>query len=242
MKKINVQKEAVCIVIPTYNEKENIQNLIESILKIVVKATIIVVDDNSSDGTKETLIRLRKKYINIFFIERESKLGRGSAVIEGFRYGLKNTKAKIFIEMDADFSHDPKELPSLIKNVTENRFVIGSRYLVASRICGWSLSRRILSKLANSFISLLLRFPIHDYTNGYRAYGKKAAETLIKQKFLTSGYILLSESILLLYSNRFNSIEIPTIFVNRREGTSKASPMEFINSFLEILKLRIKYK
>jgi len=205
-------KETIAIIIPTYNEKKNIKHIIGAIRNILPTGHIVVVDDNSPDLTGKEVAKLEKEYSNIHLIERKEKSGRGSAVIAGFAYALKNKRAQIFIEMDADFSHDPQELSQLIGKVDDKTFVIASRYLSVSKIYGWPVSRRILSYFANVLIRFLLKIPVHDYTNGYRAYSRKAIEILVNHTFITSGYILLSEIIVVLYKSGFTNIGRHTEF------------------------------
>ena len=161
----------ICIIIPTYNEKENIFKLIEEITKLIENVNIVVVDDSVDK------LDALKKIDNVSYIHRGSKLGRGSAVLEGIKEGLLKEKNKIFIEMDADFSHDPKELKKNIDYFKKENlnFLIASRYVEGSKIINWPLSRHLLSKISNFLAKFLLRVPINDYTNGFRFYDKNAA-------------------------------------------------------------------
>ena len=226
----------ICIIIPTYNEKENIFKLIDSINKLKINARIIIVDDS-----KEKLKSLNKKK-NVRYIYRGKKLGRGTAVLLGIKYQLKNLKNKIFVEMDADFSHNPNELKRNIKYFKKKKlnFLISSRYLKESKIINWPFSRHLLSKLSNILARLLLAVPIKDYTNGYRIYDRSAAQHILNKCSTTnSGFIILSEIALELHKNNFKIGEIKTIFVNRIRGASKASFIEIFNAFLGIWKIFI---
>ena len=230
----------ISIIIPTYNEEENITKLIKKIFNIPLKINIIVVDDSKNILTKI------KKIKNVQYIHRGKKLGRGSAVLIGIKESLKNKRNRIIIEMDADFSHRTQEILPNIKyfNKKKLNFLIASRYLKKSKILNWPLSRHILSKFSNLLARLMLRIPIQDYTNGFRFYDRKAAKHIIKKcsKSQSSGFILLSEIAMELYINNFILDERPTIFINRIRGESKASLFEIINSFLGLLRLFIKYK
>ncbi len=230
----------ISIIIPTYNEEENITKLIKKIFNIPLKINIIVIDDSKNILTKI------KKIKNVQYIHRGKKLGRGSAVLIGIKESLKNKRNRIIIEMDADFSHRTQEILPNIKyfNKKKLNFLIASRYLKKSKILNWPLSRHILSKFSNLLARLMLRIPIQDYTNGFRFYDRKAAKHIIKKcsKSQSSGFILLSEIAMELYINNFILDERPTIFINRIRGESKASLFEIINSFLGLLRLFIKYK
>lgn len=228
----------VVIIIPVYNEAENLKILIPKIYGNVKNAYLVIVDDNSNDNTVEILNGLSKKYKKITHLKRKAKLGRGTAVIYGFKYALKNNLSNYFLEMDADLSHDPVELPSLLKYANEQTIVIASRYIRGSRIVNSPSTRRFLSKLANGFNSLLFELPIHDNTNGYRLYPKKAVEILVKHKFKSSGFVTIAECTYLLYKRGFKLKERPTVFVNRAIGGSKADLHEIFISFRDLLKIR----
>ena len=230
----------ISIIIPTYNEEENIIKLINQIFKIPLKIKIIVVDDSQKPFLKINNIK------NVNYIHRGKKLGRGSAVLIGMKKALQKRENKIIIEMDADFSHQPKEIAPNINHFIKKKlnFLIASRYLSKSKIINWPQSRHLLSKFSNYLAYFLLRIPIKDYTNGFRFYDRKAANHVIKKCYNSnsSGFILLSEIAMELYINNFKINERPTKFVNRTRGESKVSPSEIINSFLGLLKLFIKYK
>ena len=230
----------ICIIIPTYNEKENIFKLIEEITKLIENVNIVVVDDSVDK------LDALKKIDNVSYIHRGSKLGRGSAVLEGIKEGLLKEKNKIFIEMDADFSHDPKELKKNIDYFKKENlnFLIASRYVEGSKIINWPLSRHLLSKFSNFLAKFLLRVPINDYTNGFRFYDKNAAKHVIKkcEYSKSTGFILLSEIVLELYKNNYKISEISTIFVNRVRGESKVNFNEILNSFIGLLKLYLSTK
>lgn len=228
----------IAIVIPTYNEKDNLKELIPAIFSILLHAAIIVVDDNSPDKTASEVSKLKKKYSSLYLIERKKKSGRGSAVIEGFKYAYKHVKAQIYIEMDADFSHDPNELPQLIKLSRPKTVILGSRYVKGSKIINWPISRKVTSWLANLLIRLVLRMPIADNTNGFRCYPKEVVHLLINHRFITQGHILLSESAYLLYKNSFRFVEIPTIFRNRRVGQSNTTLSEFFNALTNLIRIK----
>lgn len=230
----------ISIIIPTYNEEENIIKLINKIFNISLKINIVVVDDSP-----KSYLNI-KKIKNVKYIYRGKKLGRGSAVLIGMKEALKNHKNKIIIEMDADFSHRPGEIAPNIKYFYKEKlnFLIASRYLKRSKILNWPVSRRILSKFSNLMARILLNIPIKDYTNGFRFYDRKAAAYILKKcsRSKSPGFILLSEIAMELYIGKFKIDERPSIFLNRARGESKASLSEIINSFFGLLRLFIRYK
>lgn len=239
MSQIREKQKKISIIIPTYREEQNLQKIIPTVFSIVPKATIIVVDDNSPDKTKEVIKKLKIKYKNLIFISRDKKDGRGSAVVEGFTHALK-THTDIFIEMDADFSHDPHELPTIIGLSKPKTVVVASRYMKGSNIVNVPPKRKFLSILANVFVKMLLNLPASDNTNGFRAYREDAVKILLDHSFVSKGYILLSESAYLLKQKGFSFIETPSTFVNRRIGQSNATFKEFSSSFKNILRIRFK--
>ncbi|MEX2028592.1 MAG: polyprenol monophosphomannose synthase [Candidatus Curtissbacteria bacterium] len=236
---MKTKRNLTAIVIPTYNEAPNIKNLISDIRAQVGKdEKIIVVDDSTKDDTGQIVKGLAKKDPNLFVIIRSVKKGRGSAVFEGFRFA-RRFEPSYFIEMDADFSHDPKAIPYLITKVREgNDVVIASRYLPKSKILNWPLPRKIFSRGSNLYARILLGVPISDYTNGYRIYSRKAVEFLLGQNLKSTGYIMLSETAYKLKGAKFRFGEIPITFVNRKRGQSNTNLAEIKNAFTGILKIR----
>lgn len=224
------------IIIPCYNEAENIISLIETIFSTVPDAHILVVDD-SSDATSSLIREKQKGEPRLFLIQRAGKGGRGSAVLEGFGFALDHGYQRI-VEMDADFSHDPQELPTLLAASRGNTVVIGSRYLPESRIINWPLSRRIFSRCANFYANVVLRIGLHDYTNGYRVYDRSSLILLERSKIGEQGYIVLSEIAYQLFRKGVSFLEIPSRFVNRKRGTSNFSFREVSDAFLSVLRIR----
>jgi dolichol-phosphate mannosyltransferase len=229
----------ITIVIPAYNESENIKNLIKKIRQNI-KCQIIIVDDSNDILTKNIL---KNKKSNIIYIKRNKKLGRGSAVLKGLKNALKKKNVKIFIEMDADLSHPPSELRRNIKFFNDKNLdlLIGSRYLEKSQIINWPVSRKIFSKLANYLARFLLKIPCTDYTNGYRIYSRSAAKKIVQKcGKIGDGFIILSEILLVLYKNNFKIGEIKTKFVNRSRGESSANLKLIIASLVGLIKIFIK--
>ena len=226
------------IVIPAYNEHDNIVKLLKEIRK-KINCLIIIVDDSANLRTKEIIEKY--KFKNIEYYNRKKKSGRGSAVLFGFKKLIKSKKKiTCLIEMDADMSHRPSELKRNISFFYKNSLdlLIGSRYLKKSKIINWPLSRRILSKLSNTLARALLKVPVSDYTNGYRFYSRSAAKTIVsKCKKTGGGFIILSEIILVLYKNNFRISEIDSIFKNRTRGESSVNLKLVLGSLIGLLKL-----
>ena len=230
----------IAIVIPSYNEEKNIERLIKNIKHYVGNVLIIVVDD-SSNNKISTIIK--KKKLDILYFNRGKKTGRGSAVIFGLKKLLTKKKIKAFIEMDADFSHDPAELKRNINFFFNNSLdlLIGSRYLKRSKIINWSLSRRIFSSLANFLARNLLQIPITDFTNGFRIYSRKSAQKIVNDcGKIGDGFIVLSEILVVLYLNNFKISEIHSKFVNRVRGESSIDFKLILQSFIGLIKIYIK--
>lgn len=210
------------IIIPAFNEKENLEILTKDILKIIPNANIYIVDDSKDAGQ----IPYFKKKNKINYYLRKNKKGRGSAVIYGMKKALANKKNINFIEMDADFSHSPKELIKNINFYYKNNFdlLISSRYLPLSKIIDWPLKRRVFSLLANFLIGIVLQLNISDYTNGYRIYSKRSAKCIIKEcGKIGDGFIILSEILLTLKRKGYKIGEISSIFKNRNRGESNVN-------------------
>tara|TARA_B100000965_G_scaffold108703_1_gene89861 strand:+ start:498 stop:1220 length:723 start_codon:yes stop_codon:yes gene_type:complete len=224
------------IVIPTYFEKENIFRLITKIQSQKLNTDIIVVDDTPKrlNFKKNFLKKNRIKYIN-----RKKKGGRGSAVITGFKTSFKKNY-DLFVEMDADFSHNPNELKRNIKYFRKNSLdmLISSRYLKESKILNWPVSRKIFSIMSNFLTRLILPVPVSDYTNGYRLYSKRSIKVILNEcGKIGDGFIVLSEILLKIYYKNYKIDEIKTIFINRKRGESSVGLSLIVNSLFGLLKL-----
>lgn len=235
------------IVLPSFNEKKNINNLIKSILSISENLFVVVVDDNSPDGTyhaveeekKNLPISLQKR---IHLIKRHAKDGRGGAVWDGIRWGLKSSyNFKAFIEMDCDFSHNPNSIPNGLELIAQGYdLVLGSRY-PDGKIINWPLQRRIFSYFANFLCRLLISMKYHDYTNGFRFYNKKSAVYLSQSRTMFKGYINLSETMAKLLKNNFSIASFPIVFENRKLGKSNTNLKEMLGSFFAIFQIAARY-
>jgi len=230
------------IVIPTYNEEKNILKLTDKIHQYIPKCKILIIDDTKNSK----LHKIFKKNNTIKFIVRKNKKGRGSAVLFGLKNAIKNKDNKIFIEMDADFSHKPSELNRNIKFFLKKKcdLLIASRYLANSKIKNWSIQRRIFSKLANLLAQLFLQINVTDYTNGYRIYSKVAAKKIVKEcGKIGDGFIVLSEILLKIHQSKLKIMEIDSFFINRTRGESSVNFSLILQSLFGLFKLfLIKFK
>lgn len=212
----------IFIVIPTYNEAENIESLIRKIFISHPDFNIIVVDDNSPDGTGAIVDALSAKDSRIHVIHRPKKAGLGTAYVRGFREAL-DQGADIIFEMDADFSHDVKYLKDFLSASKKADLVIGSRYINGIRVEGWRFRRLLLSKLANMYVSYIVVKPVWDFTAGFRCYRRQLLETIDLEKVTSDGYAFQIEMTHLAFKHGFRVVEIPIIFKERKYGASKIS-------------------
>ena len=227
----------IIIVIPTYNEHENIFKLVKKILRILPKAIIYIVDDTKYDKSLPP-IKYKEKRIK-YFLRINSK-GRGSAVLFGLKKALIDKTNNLFLEMDADFSHNPNEIIKNIKIFKKRNLdlLIASRYLSQSKIINWSISRRLFSKLSNFLAKLILNVGITDHTNGFRIYSRRSVELIVnKCGKIGDGFIILSEILLIIKSKKFIIGEAPTIFLNRIRGESSVNTKLILQSLIGLIKL-----
>ncbi len=225
------------IVIPTYNERENITPIVEAILRYAPQVDILVVDDSSPDGTGEIADALHERFPNVSALHRTGKLGLGTAYVAGFRYALEHGYDLVF-EMDADFSHDPRYLPDFLAEAEHADLVIGSRYVKGGGTPNWSLLRRFISGGGNVFARVMLNLPIKDATAGYRCYRRKVLTTLDLGSITSQGYAFQVELAYQTLRHGFRVSEVPIIFVDRRVGKSKMSRKIFIEGFVFVLRTR----
>ncbi len=208
------------VVIPTYNERENIGPLLDQLLASPVEVDVLVVDDNSPDGTGE-LVRARLTDTpRLHLIQRAAKLGLGSAYVAGFRYALEHG-AQFVIEMDGDFSHDPASLPEFMRAAQEADVVLGSRYLHGVSVVNWSFKRLLLSYCANRYSRLICGLPVTDATSGYKCFRRRALAGIRLDKVRSDGYAFQIEMSFKCWKRGFSIREIPIVFVDRRAGVSK---------------------
>jgi len=228
----------VGIVVPTFREAANIAALVRALLTEVPDAEIVIVDDTEDLSTVDAAAEVAGP--NVRVIHRTKKDGRGSAVLSGMRLLLQETDSRRIVEMDADFSHDPKELARLIEALESSgaAMVIGSRYLPASRIRNWPVTRRIFSAASNLLARTVLGVPISDYTNGYRIYTSEAARVVSETcGRIGRGFIPLSETLVNLYFRGYDVVEVPTIFVNRARGESSVTRREITDALMGLFRI-----
>ena len=229
----------VAIIIPTYNESDNIKRLIKKINEYIKNVNIFIIDDSPIPEISK-LINVNNKNINYF--HRKNKRGRGSAILFGIKKALKDKQINLIIEMDADFSHDPKELRKKIDYFIKKNLdmLIASRYLNNSKILNWSLSRRVFSILSNILAKLFLRINLKDFTNGFRFYSIRSAKKIVKKcGNIGDGFIILSEIIVVINNNNFKIKELPTTFVNRTRGESSVNFILILQSLFGLIKLAL---
>ncbi len=229
----------VAIIVPTYNERDNIGRLIEEILKLELNGVVVVVDDNSPDKTAEVVERyIKVKKDKVKLIKRPSKMGLGTAYIAGFKEMLKDPDVQYFITMDADFSHNPRFIPDLLYMIKEADVVIGSRYIKGGKTLKFAIQRRIISRGANMFAKLMLGLVPNDCTSGFRCYRRVVLETIDLDSIFSTGYSFLVEMLYRVTLKNFTVKEVPITYVARAHGLSKISTDEIINTAKTIIKLR----
>ena len=213
------------IIIPTYNERENVNAIIDAILNLDNDFNLLIVDDNSPDGTADIVRGLQNRYQGRLNLEsRKGKFGLGTAYIFGFKWALKRDYSFIF-EMDADFSHDPNDLPKLLKACSEDNvdLAIGSRYSNGVNVVNWPMSRVLLSYFASKYVRLITRMPIHDTTAGFKCYRRSVLEAIDFHKIRFTGYAFQIEMKFRSWRQGFKLKEVPVIFTDRKLGESKMS-------------------
>lgn len=233
-------KSDCIVIIPTYNEKENIEKIIRAVMGLEKAFNILVIDDGSPDGTADIVKGLMADEFKdrLFIIERSGKLGLGTAYIAGFKWALEHGYDYIF-EMDADFSHDPNDLPRLYAACHEGADVaIGSRYVSGVNVVNWPIGRVLMSYFASKYVRLVTGFSVHDTTAGFKCYKRRVLETIPLDKIRFKGYAFQIEMKFTAYKIGFKIKEVPVIFVNRREGTSKMSGGIFGEAFFGVMRLR----
>lgn len=226
------------VIVPTYNEKENIEPLIERLLDLPVKIQIIVVDDNSPDGTGDIADRLAEKNPGrVDVVHREGKLGLGTAYIAGFHHAIEQ-KRDLVVTMDADFSHPPENIPAMLDKIQEGYdLVIGSRYIPGGKAVECTLPRKMLSWGANAFARIALGLTAHDTTAGFRCYRREVLESVDLDHVISNGYSFLIEMLYKVQRQGWQVGEVPIVFHNRRQGVSKISRNEVLKAMVTVLRL-----
>ena len=230
------------VIIPTYNEKENIENIIKAVMKLPLQFHVLVIDDGSPDGTADIVKRLMETTFEgkLFLIERAGKQGLGTAYITGFKWAIEHQYDFIF-EMDADFSHNPNDLMKLYDACANEGadLAIGSRYITGVNVVNWPMGRVLMSYCASIYVRLVLGVDIHDTTAGFVCYRREVLETIELDKIRFKGYAFEIEMKVTAYKCGFKVKEVPIIFVNRVLGTSKMSGGIFSEALLGVIRLKL---
>ena len=228
------------VIIPTYNEKENIENIIRAVFGLEKAFHILVIEDGSPDGTADIVRRLQEEFPErLFMVERSGKQGLGTAYICGFKWGLEHGYDYIF-EMDADFSHNPNDLPRLYSACADEGFdlAIGSRYVSGVNVVNWPMSRVLMSSYASRYVQFITRIPIRDTTAGFKCYKRRVLETINLDEIRFKGYAFQIEMKYTTWKCGFRIKEVPVVFVNRELGTSKMNSSIFGEAVFGVLRLR----
>ena len=230
------------IIIPTYNEIENIENIIRKVFSLEESFSILIIDDGSPDGTAKKVKELQKEFSDTLFIEeRTGKLGLGTAYILGFKWALNKNYQYIF-EMDADFSHDPNDLSRLLKACKDNGgdVAIGSRYVNGVNIVNWPMSRLLMSFFASKYVKFITGMPVHDSTAGFKCYRRAVLETIDLDDISFVGYAFQIEMKFKAWKYDYKIIEVPVIFTDRTLGSSKMSGGIFFEAFFGVIQMKLK--
>lgn len=225
-----------CVIVPTYNERDNVAALVYQILALPLDIHVVVVDDNSPDGTGKIADELAKETNKVRVIHRAGKLGLGTAYIAGFKKGLAEGAVRL-ITMDADFSHNPSYIPQLVELANYYHITIGSRYVPGGGVVNWEVQRRFLSWGANAFARTILGLEARDCTAGFRCYHREVLQTIELDQIFSNGYSFLVEMIFKCQRKGFAVGEIPIIFANRERGDSKISKSEIYKAIYTVLRL-----
>lgn len=230
------------VIIPTYNEKENIENIIRAVFSQPVAFDVLIIEDGSPDGTATIVKTLQKEFADrLFMVERKGKLGLGTAYIAGFHWALERKYHYVF-EMDADFSHNPNDLVKLHKACSEEGadVAIGSRYITGVNVVNWPISRVLMSYFASKYVRFVLGVKIADTTAGFKCYRREVLETIELDRIRFKGYAFQVEMKFTAYKCGFKLKEVPIIFINRELGTSKMSGGIFGEAFFGVIQLKLQ--
>ena len=229
------------VIIPTYNERENIENIIRAVFGLEKTFHILIIEDGSPDGTAAIVKTLQQEFPDrLFMIERKGKLGLGTAYITGFKWALEHSYEYIF-EMEADFSHNPNDLPRLYEAcaVRGGDVAIGSRYVSGVNVVNWPMGRVLMSYFASKYVRIVTGLPIHDTTAGFKCYRRQVLETIDLDHIRFKGYAFQIEMKFTAYKCGFKIIEVPVIFINRELGTSKMNSSIFGEAVFGVIKLKV---
>lgn len=227
------------IIFPTYNERENIEKIVHAVLPLDPRIHVLIVDDNSPDGTGEIADRLSNHEPNVFVLHREQKQGLGKAYIAGFKWAIEHEFDYIF-EMDADFSHGPEYIRDFLREIKDHDLVIGSRYISGVNVINWPMSRLLLSYYANVYTRIVTGLPLRDATGGFKCFRREVLEAINLDDVRSSGYSFQIEMSMRAWKKGFKIKEIPIIFVDRVAGASKMSKKIVREAIWMVWSLRLK--
>jgi dolichol-phosphate mannosyltransferase len=227
------------VVIPTYNEADNIERLIEEVTQAVEGIRVMIVDDNSPDGTSEIVKKIAEKNPDVLLETRPGKLGLGTAYVHGFKRALSIPDVDYVFGMDADFSHSPEYLPDFIEALKENDLVVGSRYLEGISVVNWPIRRLIISYFANTYARVITGLPLRDCTSGFCCYKREVLERINLDAVRARGYSFLVEMKYRAHKLGFRIGEVPIIFFERRSGQTKMSKFDILEAVFTVWKLRL---
>ncbi len=231
--------EKALVIIPTYNECENVEQIIRRVLEQSPIISVLIVDDNSPDGTGKLVDRLAAAEERVNVIHRSGKLGLGTAYVAGFKYAI-GMKYDYIFEMDADLSHDPEEIPNFLEAIKDNDLVIGSRYIQGVNVINWPLSRLLLSKGASLYTRIITGMHIQDPTGGFKCFRREVLESLDLDRIKSGGYSFQIEVNFKVWKSGFRIREIPIVFTDRMEGSSKMSRQIVREAVLMVWKLKAR--
>ncbi len=227
------------IIIPTYNEIDNIEKMIRTLTDLYPAVSILIIEDGSPDGTALVVKRLMAEFKNLSIIERKGKLGLGTAYITGFRWALERSYQYVF-EMDCDFSHDPKQVADLLLAAIDNDLVIGSRYIDGIRIINWPFKRLLLSYGASIYTRMITGIPVFDTTGGFKCFKRSSLLALDFDRIISNGYSFQLELNYKIWSKGLKIKEVPIIFYERRDGQSKMGGGIIVEAIFAVFRLRFK--
>lgn len=236
---MNLPFNKTLIIIPTFNEIDNIERMINTIFGLYPEISLLIIEDGSPDGTADVVKRLMQSNSRLHIIERKGKLGLGTAYITGFKWALARDYDFVF-EMDCDFSHDPASIPDLLSAAQSNDLVIGSRYIDGIRIINWPFKRLLLSYGASIYTRLITNIPVQDTTGGFKCFTRKALSALDLNNIISNGYSFQLELNYKVWAKGLSIKEVPIIFYERRDGQSKMSGGIIFEAVFAVFRLRFK--
>lgn len=237
-KRIGMDAKRLLVIVPTYNERENVPALVQQILDVAPDADVLLIDDDSPDGTADCAEELFGKHPRFSIMRRKGTRGLGRSYVDGYRHALSRGYA-LTIQMDADFSHDPGALPALIKASDSADVVVGSRYCAGGKVRNWPRRRLWLSRFANSYVSLITGLKVRDATSGFRCFNRPAVEITFATPMLSEGYAFQVEMLHRAYEANLSMVEVPITFVDRQRGKSKISRRVIFESIIMPWRLRL---